>query len=118
MWKSAVGNKTDAKAKMVNDEVVIVPEMSNAADDDWETDPDYINDVTEESQRWGGARDTGVLDMNKFREEMVKEADEATKKKVNSDSFSRGYGGKFGLESSQNDKSNIENVKNKEAQQD
>ena len=25
MWKSAVGNKTDAKAKMVNDEVVIVP---------------------------------------------------------------------------------------------
>ena len=108
MWKSAVGNKTDAKAKMVNDEVVIVPEISKAADDDWETDPDYVNDVTEESQRWGGARDTGVLDMDKFREEMVKEADQATKKKINSDSFSRGYGGKFGVESDQKVKSNIE----------
>lgn len=32
--------------------------MQNAAaepeaDDDWETDPDFVNDVTEEEQRWG-----------------------------------------------------------------
>ena len=59
MWKAAVGNQTDAKAKMVNDEVVIVPKVSTEPEDDWETDPDYINDVSEESQRWGGARDTG-----------------------------------------------------------
>ena len=38
---------------------MIVPKLSTEAEDDWETDPDYINDVTEESQRWGGARDTG-----------------------------------------------------------
>ena len=38
---------------------MIVPKISTEAEDDWETDPDYINDVTEESQRWGGARDTG-----------------------------------------------------------
>ena len=40
-------------------QVVIVPKISTEAEDDWETDPDYVNDVTEESQRWGGARDTG-----------------------------------------------------------
>ena len=28
-------------------------------DDDWETDPDYINDVSEHEQRWGGARSGG-----------------------------------------------------------
>ena len=38
---------------------MIVPKLSTEPEDDWETDPDYVNDVTEESQRWGGARDTG-----------------------------------------------------------
>merc|ERR1739842_230578 len=79
--------KTDAKAKMVNDGVVIVPKLSTEPEHDWETDPDYINAVTEESQRWGGARDTGAMDMDKFREEMVKEADNATKK--NKSEFAR-----------------------------
>ena len=54
------------------------------SDDDWETDPDHINVMSEEQQRyllifkrkrgeeenilrWGGARDTGTLDMDKFR---------------------------------------------------
>ncbi len=38
MWKASVG----------------VPfNVSDSADDDWETDPDFINDVTEEEQRWG-----------------------------------------------------------------
>eukprot|EP01091_Cochliopodium_minus_P017471 TRINITY_DN6859_c0_g1_i1.p1 TRINITY_DN6859_c0_g1~~TRINITY_DN6859_c0_g1_i1.p1 ORF type:complete len:101 (-),score=34.50 TRINITY_DN6859_c0_g1_i1:57-359(-) len=26
-------------------------------DDDWETDGDYVNEVTEEEQRWGGRKD-------------------------------------------------------------
>lgn len=38
MWKSTIGAKLD---------------ISENADDDWETDPDFINDVTEEEQRWG-----------------------------------------------------------------
>ena len=41
------------------------------------------------------------MDMDKFREEMVKEADNATKK--NKSEFARGYGGKSGLESEQKD---------------
>ena len=27
-----------------------------ADDDDWETDPDYVNDVSEQEQRWGGRK--------------------------------------------------------------
>lgn len=30
-----------------------VPQQNNNDDDDWETDPDFVNDVTEEEQRWG-----------------------------------------------------------------
>lgn len=38
MWKASAG----------------VPlKISSCPDDDWETDPDFINDVTEEEQRWG-----------------------------------------------------------------
>ena len=30
--------------------------------DDWETDPDYENDVSEQTQRWGGRqREAGKL---------------------------------------------------------
>lgn len=38
MWKSSAGVP-----------LTITPNP----DDDWETDPDFINDVTEEEQRWG-----------------------------------------------------------------
>lgn len=40
MWKAAVGNPVNIKD-------------NNTGDDDWETDPDFINDVNEEEQRWG-----------------------------------------------------------------
>ena len=69
------------------------------SDDDWETDPDYVNNMSEEQQRWGGARDTGVLDMNKFREEIKQEDQEALVKRQQSEGYksSSGYGGKFGV---------------------
>ena len=35
---------------------------TNDDDDDWETDPDYINDVSEEQQRWGGTRSGGAIE--------------------------------------------------------
>lgn len=40
MWKATVG--TDLQ---------VVP--SGGGDDDWDTDPDFVNDVTEQEQRWG-----------------------------------------------------------------
>lgn len=39
MWKSTVG--VDVEIPIDN------------TDDDWETDPDFVNDVSEEEQRWG-----------------------------------------------------------------
>lgn len=39
MWKAAAGHDVD--------------NGGNGADDDWETDPDFINDVSEQEQRWG-----------------------------------------------------------------
>lgn len=38
------------------------------ADDDWDTDPDFVNDVTEQEQRWGSktipgsGRDIGYVE--------------------------------------------------------
>lgn len=40
MWKATAGTKLE-----------ISP--SNGVDDDWDTDPDFVNDVTEQEQRWG-----------------------------------------------------------------
>ena len=45
--------------------------------------------------------------MDKFREEVVKEADAAAKKKASLDPGSRGYGGKFGVENDRMDKSAV-----------
>lgn len=39
MWKASAGHE------------IVVPQTEE--DDDWETDPDFINDVTEQEQRWG-----------------------------------------------------------------
>lgn len=39
MWKSSV---------VTNVEISV-----DNTDDDWETDPDFVNDVSEEEQRWG-----------------------------------------------------------------
>uniref|UniRef100_A0A3Q3QVI4 Uncharacterized protein n=1 Tax=Monopterus albus TaxID=43700 RepID=A0A3Q3QVI4_MONAL len=39
MWKSAVGHSVTVKVA--------------AEGDDWETDPDFENDVSEQEQRWG-----------------------------------------------------------------
>lgn len=39
MWKSTAGHN--------------IVTSKNVSDDDWETDTDFINDVTEQEQRWG-----------------------------------------------------------------
>lgn len=39
MWKASAGHQ------------IVLPQHEE--DDDWETDPDFINDVTEQEQRWG-----------------------------------------------------------------
>ena len=70
----------------------IVPKHLGDDDDDWETDPDYVNTMSEEQQRWGGARDTGVLDMDKFREEIKQEHINETKKRQQEDGYKSSTG--------------------------
>lgn len=42
MWKASIGVSGGGKGP-----------IEKPADDDWETDPDFVNDVTEQEQRWG-----------------------------------------------------------------
>lgn len=99
MWKSTIGGKLD---------------ISSNADDDWETDPDFINDVTEEEQRWGSKTIPGsgrigdAIDMIKLRDE-VAQADALKKKKdtENGPKAAYGYGGKFGVQSDRMDSSAV-----------
>lgn len=42
MWKASIGKPMEIKTPKNDDD-----------DDDWETDPDFINDVDEHEQRWG-----------------------------------------------------------------
>lgn len=41
MWKASAGHQIQATS------------AASAEDDDWETDPDFVNDVSEQEQRWG-----------------------------------------------------------------
>lgn len=55
MWKSSAGHNVEIPVENT--------------DDDWETDPNFVNDVTEEEQRWGSRTVPGsgrVLDHVEF----------------------------------------------------
>ncbi|KAL1509422.1 hypothetical protein ABEB36_004163 [Hypothenemus hampei] len=102
MWKAAAGQQINT----IN---------TNSEDDEWETDPDFINDVDEQQQRWGSAtvqgsgRTAGAIDMEKLRRE-TEEADALKKKKAHdegTDNPSYGYGGKFGVQKDRMDASAV-----------
>ncbi|CAG0916366.1 unnamed protein product [Notodromas monacha] len=104
MWKAAVGVKNAPP----------VPNNGANNDDDWETDPDFINDVSEQEQRWGSktvqgsGRSIGAIDMEQMRAEVAK--DDAAIKRKQSEAgpqASMGYGGKFGVETDRMDKSAV-----------
>lgn len=47
------------------------PKMTGTrADEDWETDPDFIRHIDEIDQRWGNKRSVGSIDMNKLIEDV------------------------------------------------
>ncbi|XP_054716161.1 src substrate protein p85-like isoform X2 [Uloborus diversus] len=83
-------------------------------DDDWETDPDFINDVTEEEQRWGSktvegsGRTAAAINIQELRSNVVKDDAELKKKSLESGPKSSfGYGGKFGVQADRMDKSAV-----------
>uniref|UniRef100_A0AC35UAE4 SH3 domain-containing protein n=1 Tax=Rhabditophanes sp. KR3021 TaxID=114890 RepID=A0AC35UAE4_9BILA len=80
-------------------------------DDDWETDPDFVNDVGEKEGRWGaktveGSGRQAHIDIGQLRDEVLK-SDGIIKQKHFDDmpKSSEGYGGKFGIQSDRVDKS-------------
>merc|ERR1712141_676246 len=90
---------------------VDVKHSTDDADDDaWETDPDFVNDVSEQEQRWGsktveGSGHQGSLSMNQLRQQV-----EDDHKKIKQDDMdptkvgSYGYGGKYGVQKDRVDK--------------
>ena len=59
MWKNS---GTSGATQLANRNVSSTFSTNKDDDDDWETDPDYINDVTEEQSRWGGTRSAGAIE--------------------------------------------------------
>ncbi|KAF7640206.1 SH3 domain-containing protein [Meloidogyne graminicola] len=86
------------------------PEALNVADDDWETDPTFINDLNEKESRWGsktvegsGHQDSVQLDI--LRNEVLENEEKNKQKKLEQmPKPSQGYGGKFGVQTDRIDK--------------
>uniref|UniRef100_A0A1A9WRZ4 SH3 domain-containing protein n=1 Tax=Glossina brevipalpis TaxID=37001 RepID=A0A1A9WRZ4_9MUSC len=103
MWKASAGLEIQNANPSINDE-----------DDDWETDPDFVNDVSEQEQRWGsktvegsGRTAGGAIDMQKLRSETEKADHEKKLKQLEELNPGYGYGGKFGIQSDRMDKSAV-----------
>lgn len=78
--------------------------------DDWETDPDFVNDVSEKEQRWGAKTVQGSghqehINIHKLRENVFQEHQTLKEKELETGpKASHGYGGKFGVEQDRMDK--------------
>ncbi|XP_016371837.1 src substrate cortactin isoform X3 [Sinocyclocheilus rhinocerous] len=99
MWKAAAGQSVSVA---VDD-----------GGDDWETDPDFENDVSEKEQRWGAKTVAGSghqehINIHKLRERVSSEHSELKQKELeHMPKASHGYGGKFGLQQDRMDKSAV-----------
>ncbi|XP_059927114.1 src substrate protein p85-like isoform X2 [Gadus macrocephalus] len=99
MWKAAAGQSVSAAVE--------------DGGDDWETDPDFENDVTEKEQRWGAKTVEGSghqehINIHQLRANVSTEHT-SMKQKEQDDmpKASHGYGGKFGVQQDRMDKSAV-----------
>ncbi|KAJ8416180.1 hypothetical protein AAFF_G00382020 [Aldrovandia affinis] len=99
MWRAAAGQSVSVA---VDD-----------GGDDWETDPDFENDLTEKEQRWGAKTVEGSghqehINIHKLRENVSTEHSHLKQKELeNMPKASHGYGGKFGVQQDRMDKSAV-----------
>lgn len=102
MWKATAGHQINTNGSNNGQE-----------DDDWETDPDFVNDVSEQEQRWGSktiegsGRTAGAINMQQLREETEKADTEKKKKELEELNPGYGYGGKYGVQTDRMDKSAV-----------
>ncbi|KRZ67253.1 Src substrate cortactin [Trichinella papuae] len=80
--------------------------------DDWETDPDFVNDLSEKDRRWASRAVKDSLDridnvdMEKVRQETIKnDAEVKNRLQTSVTKPSHGYGGRFGVMVDRMDKS-------------
>jgi hypothetical protein len=77
MWKSA----TTATAQPQHQQ-----KQAPQEDDDWETDPNFVNDCSEKDQRWGQQKTNTddqpktALDLSQLRQQVVQHSEVAAKK--------------------------------------
>ncbi|NXV24518.1 HCLS1 protein, partial [Cepphus grylle] len=96
MWKAVVGHDVSVKVE--------------AQGDDWDTDPDFVNDISEKEQRWGAKTIAGSgraehIDIHQLRNKVSEEHEIIKKKELETGpKASYGYGGKFGTERDRMDK--------------
>ncbi|XP_078733800.1 uncharacterized protein LOC144948251 [Lampetra fluviatilis] len=95
MWKASAGHKVSVDVE---------------ADDDWETDPDFVNDVSEKDQRWGAKTVEGSgrqehFSLDALRAEVSSEHRDHAQR--DGPSSSHGYGGRYGVETDRMDKSAV-----------
>nr|AAU34005.1 cortactin isoform F [Danio rerio] len=99
MWKAAAGQSVSMSV--------------DEGADDWETDPDFENDVSEKEQRWGAKTVQGSghqehINIHKLRQTVSTEhSDPKQKELATMPKASHGYGGKFGLQQDRMDKSAV-----------
>uniref|UniRef100_A0A8C5HP15 SH3 domain-containing protein n=1 Tax=Gouania willdenowi TaxID=441366 RepID=A0A8C5HP15_GOUWI len=99
MWKAAAGQSV----KVAVDD----------GGDDWETDPDFENDVSEKEQRWGAKTVAGSghqehINIKQLRETVSSEHTNLKQKELDlMPKASHGYGGKFGVQQDRMDKSAV-----------
>ncbi|KAM4018148.1 src substrate cortactin isoform 2-T2 [Anomaloglossus baeobatrachus] len=98
MWKSAAGHSLS---------------ISQDDGDDWETDPDFVNDLSEKEQRWGAKTVEGSghqehINIHTLRENVSQEHKSLKEQELDEGpKASHGYGGKFGVEQDRMDKSAV-----------
>ncbi|XP_067145531.1 hematopoietic lineage cell-specific protein-like isoform X4 [Apteryx mantelli] len=96
MWKAVVGHNVSVKVE--------------SQGDDWDTDPDFVNDISEKEQRWGAKTIEGSgraehIDIHQLRNKVSEEHEVIKKKELETGpKASYGYGGKFGTERDRMDK--------------
>ncbi|NXA57057.1 HCLS1 protein, partial [Nothocercus julius] len=96
MWKAVVGHNVSVKVE--------------SQGDDWDTDPDFVNDISEKEQRWGAKTIEGSgraehINIHQLRSKVSEEHEVIKKKELETGpKASYGYGGKFGTERDRMDK--------------
>lgn len=79
--------------------------------DDWETDPDYVRNMGEMDQRWGGnARTAGSINMNQLIDEVRRDHNNMRERfqHPSQRDHSDGFGGKFGVQHDRKDQSALD----------